>query len=89
MKRNGLLIIAAFIYSCFISTVQITDGDLTISGKVTDEYQNPVKGVTVFVDNVKNSTVTDENGRYTVIASPHSEAIIFFALDFGASKKVN
>jgi TonB-linked SusC/RagA family outer membrane protein len=42
----------------------------TVSGKVTDEKNSPLPGVSIQVKNTLKGTFTDMDGNYTVIASP-------------------
>jgi len=46
-----------------------TFGQVKISGRVTDEQNAPLPGITVIVKNTKVGTKTDPDGRYTISAS--------------------
>ncbi|MBS0031262.1 SusC/RagA family TonB-linked outer membrane protein [Chitinophaga sp. 22321] len=46
-----------------------TLGQVKISGRVTDEQNAPLPGITVIVKNTKVGTKTDPDGRYTISAS--------------------
>jgi len=48
-----------------------------VSGRVTDETNQPLIGVTVTVKNVRGGTQTDANGRYT-LSVPDASAILVF-----------
>jgi TonB-linked SusC/RagA family outer membrane protein len=52
---------------------------ISVTGKVTDENNQPLPGVTVRVKNTKLVTLTDTDGRYTV-ASPQEGSILVFSL---------
>ncbi|HEY0056844.1 MAG TPA: carboxypeptidase regulatory-like domain-containing protein, partial [Pedobacter sp.] len=41
----------------------------TVTGKVTDRSGNPVPGATITVKNTQVSTVSDQNGNYSISAS--------------------
>jgi TonB-linked SusC/RagA family outer membrane protein len=49
-----------------------------LSGKVTDESEEPIIGVTVFVKGTTTGTITDSEGNYT-ISSKTSEGILVFS----------
>lgn len=47
-----------------------------ITGVVTDDFGEPIIGVTVRVKNAQNGAVTDVNGRYSVNA-PKNATLVF------------
>jgi TonB-dependent SusC/RagA subfamily outer membrane receptor len=46
-----------------------------------------LQGGTVFIDQVKTTSVTNENGEYRVKVSPQSKEILIFTLLYGAAKQ--
>lgn len=54
----------------------------TISGKVTDEKGAAIAGVSVTIDKSIKGSITDSNGRFTIIATLEPKRIIFRAMSF-------
>lgn len=59
-----------------------------VIGKVVDETNEPLPGVTVFVKNTKNGTVTNYDGRY-VIRVPSPNAVLIFTFVGMEKQEVN
>lgn len=53
----------------------------TITGKVTDQYTNPLSGVLVFVKNTPQHTQTDVDGNYSIAVEP-KQTLVFSYLGF-------
>lgn len=70
----------------FISTVGMAQ-TRTISGTVTNTEGRNMPGVTVTVRNSTKVTMTGENGRYSIAASP-SETLVFSFVGFGSKSVV-
>jgi TonB-linked SusC/RagA family outer membrane protein len=51
--------------------------DLRITGKVTDEDNNPLPGVNVFEEGTTSGVITDLNGNYTINVASGNSNIIF------------
>lgn len=47
-----------------------------ISGLITDESGSPMPGVTILIKGSQQATSTDENGRYTISASPNDVLVV-------------
>ncbi len=58
-----------------------------ITGKVTDENNIPLIGVTVRVAGTNKGTATDYDGYYTIIAPSNESVLVFSSLGF-ASKEI-
>jgi Ca-activated chloride channel homolog len=65
----ALLLLTAF-------TVQTPD-TITITGRVTDTNGTPIPGVTVQVKNSKTATVTNVDGKYSVIVGSNDKVLVF------------
>ncbi|WP_280743026.1 MULTISPECIES: SusC/RagA family TonB-linked outer membrane protein [unclassified Parabacteroides] len=50
----------------------------TITGTVLDAYGDPLAGVTVIVEGTSIGTITDNNGKYTINATPNSTLVFSF-----------
>ena len=57
-----------------------------LSGKITDEFNRPLNGVTVTTENGYNGTSTDFNGNYTLIVTDDSPSLVFAASGFVSQK---
>ena len=43
---------------------------LIVYGKLLDTHRNPIEGVSVFVLNSRNGTITDKGGRFSLVLDP-------------------
>ncbi len=59
---------------------------LRLTGKVTDEKEDPLPGVTVRVKNGKMSTITDAQGRYSLEIPNQNSAVIYSSIGFFAQE---
>lgn len=60
-----------------------------IKGKVTDSYGSPFPGVYVIIKNTSNGSMTDLDGRYTILAQP-TDTLLFSHIGFKTlAKTVN
>jgi hypothetical protein len=59
---------------------------ITITGKVTDEFGSPIPGVNVVMKGTVQGTVTDTNGVYSLTV-PDGNAIIMFSFVGYASQE--
>ncbi len=65
MKKHRLLLLL----SLFILSGHALAQQKTITGKVIDDTQSPLAGVSVTIKGAANGTVTDENGDYAIAAT--------------------
>lgn len=49
-------------------SISLTAQQITITGTVVDENSNPLSGVTVQIKGTKSGTVTDINGKFSLLA---------------------
>jgi TonB-linked SusC/RagA family outer membrane protein len=61
-----------------------------ISGRVTDEQQAPVPGITVVIKNTRSGAMTDPDGRYTINAQlqPGNYTLSFSGIGFAPKEAV-
>jgi TonB-linked SusC/RagA family outer membrane protein len=72
-----IALIFAFLFAVNISTVQAQDLQPTLKGKVTDENDKPLEGVTVNIKGQNLSTVTNAAGNYSLRISNKKAIIVF------------
>ncbi len=79
----------AFLITLFAITVQLYAKPVshTITGKVTDETNTPLKGVLVLEKGTSNKTSTAYNGKYSINVSSE-DAILIFSISGIDTKKV-
>lgn len=53
----------------------------TITGKVTDDKENPISNASVVVKGTSKGTVTKTDGTYTIIVPANSKVLIFSSVD--------
>ncbi|MGD0342401.1 MAG: SusC/RagA family TonB-linked outer membrane protein [Bacteroidales bacterium] len=53
-----------------------------LTGRVTDEKQNPISGVTVVVKGTTTGTIADENGKYSLAIPSDAKALLFTFVGF-------
>ena len=74
-KLRLLLILTAICTFSLVQAQQLNE----ISGKVVDEFDQPLPGVNVIVKGQKEGTVTNYNGFYTLKVSNPTSAILVFS----------
>ncbi|MFI5172987.1 MAG: carboxypeptidase-like regulatory domain-containing protein, partial [Chitinophagales bacterium] len=61
----------------------------TVFGKVTDELENPVEGINVFISSSKTGTLTAADGTFSLSGLPAGEtSVIFSALNYETTTRV-
>lgn len=56
---------------------------IAITGIVVDDKGTPLKGVSIYIDNFKSSTITNKKGAYKVKVKPTVKNIAAFSVDYG------
>ena len=70
MKQKNylkLIIVTVFFTLCYVKSTAQTG---TISGVITDDYGLYVPGANVYIESIKKGTVSDFNGRFTLVQVP-------------------
>ena len=79
--------IALILICCLLlpvtSSAQKRIRNITVTGTVIDETGTPLQGISIFVDNVKTSTVTDADGTYKIKVKPTVRTITAFSFENG------
>jgi len=75
-----------FTLSFFLVITSSLFAQTPVTGKVTNEKQEPLGGVSVGIKGATSATVTDQEGNYTITATP--EQILVFSSVGYASKEV-
>ena len=71
-KIKGLFV------AIFLLPVSILYAQLQVTGKITDEFNHPLTGVSVTVLNSNLGTSTDAEGNYRISVSPNSVVVFSF-----------
>jgi TonB-dependent starch-binding outer membrane protein SusC len=77
-----LLIIFIFLLTSFFSYGQ----EKKVSGKVTDENNNPLNGATVVVKGAKTGTNTDETGSFSITLPNENSVLIISFLGYASQE---
>jgi TonB-dependent SusC/RagA subfamily outer membrane receptor len=87
MNKRIILILLLYYSIVQISTAQKedkkSDKPVTISGKVMGPGKQPVGGAVFYIDNVKTSYITNENGTYKIKVSPSAVKLKISSSRFG------
>ena len=67
---------------CLLSLPTFAQTTFTVSGKVTDEGNRPLEGVTIQVKGTNTFTATNKNGAYTITAPSGSSVLVFSFIGF-------
>ena len=68
---KNILIFTLLLFSHF------TMGQITVSGTISDENQEPLIGATVSVKSTGEGTTTDVDGRYSVSVPDNNATLVF------------
>ena len=69
-----------FIIALFLGISALLQAQNTISGTVTDMFNQPIKGVSVSISELHKGTTTDENGKYQFSNLPNRTLKINFTM---------
>lgn len=61
----------------FDKTVQLQQKNLTVSGKVLDQNNQPIPGATIVVKGSTNGTITGIDGAYSISNVPENSTLVF------------
>lgn len=78
MKSKIVLILLIALAAGEILSGQSNKKKITIDGIVVDANQNPVANATIMIDNKKTSTITDQNGSYTIKVKSSAKKVGIF-----------
>lgn len=92
MKRTLIFIAALF----FSLAVFAQNAEITIKGKVTDEFDFPLIGAVVYITGTDKGVTTDVNGDYTITVPKKTKELTFSFMGYGSktvkidgSKQIN
>ena len=90
MKQNKILVFVFLICISQLTFGQKTnkgsDKPVTITGKVFNQNHDPVAGAVMYIDNIKTSYVTKDDGSYKIKVSPSAVNIEVRSSQFGNSE---
>jgi TonB-linked SusC/RagA family outer membrane protein len=87
MKKNRLLIVAAFMLPLLFFSLSGVGQNNTISGVVTDETNTPMLGVNVVVQGTTMGIVTNPDGEYQIQASS-SDVLVFSFIGYQSQEVI-
>ena len=56
--------------------------EITVSGKVTDKFGDPIPGVSVYIKGTTKGTITSVDGNYSITVSGTDDVIVFSFIGF-------
>lgn len=68
-----------YILALLLGLTTFLQAQNSISGKVTDSKNNPLKGVSVYTSELHKSTITDENGNFALAQLPNGNVTLTFS----------
>jgi iron complex outermembrane receptor protein len=68
-----------YILALLLGLTTFLQAQNSISGKVTDSKNNPLKGVSVYTSELHKTATTDENGNYTLAQLPNGNVTLTFS----------
>ena len=80
--RKQLLLLSGFVLLSIITLAQ-----RTITGKVTDDKNNPVGNVSVIVKGTTSGTTSKSDGTYSLTIPANARALIFSSVDMVTTEK--
>ncbi|HEY1020866.1 MAG TPA: carboxypeptidase-like regulatory domain-containing protein, partial [Flavisolibacter sp.] len=78
-SASRLLLMVAI---CLLATLQVM-AQTRVTGRVTDEGQRPLSGVSVIVKGTNNGTTTDANGNFTISVPGANNTLVFSYVGYG------
>ncbi len=75
MEKRKLLIL---IIVALLPLLAVAQSTVKVSGKVTDNFGNPIPGATVMVSGTTTGTITDQDGQYTLEVSSDGALVAQF-----------
>ncbi|TCC83744.1 SusC/RagA family TonB-linked outer membrane protein [Pedobacter hiemivivus] len=63
--------------ACLLSITNGFAQDKKVSGRITDESNTPLSGVSVSIKNTKTATITNEDGYFTLSIPPTAQTLTF------------
>jgi TonB-dependent SusC/RagA subfamily outer membrane receptor len=85
---NSILLIVFLVSIAGNSAAQKSNKRITITGTILDQNHKPVQGGVIFIDKVKTSSVSDQNGRYSVKVRSDAAEILVFTLLYGSDEEM-
>jgi len=76
MTRTGILRVLLFCLLFILTMQQSWAQTKTISGKISDEQGNPIRGASILVKGTKEGSSTDRNGDFTISAPVSATTLV-------------
>ena len=92
MKWNKILVLVLAVCLSHASSGQKankgSDKPITITGKAVTQNQEPVIGAVLYIDNVKTSSITKDDGSYKIKVSPAAVTLEVRSSRYGNSETI-
>jgi hypothetical protein len=82
MKKFALLKSSCIAFLLFTTLVAFSQNTFRVTGKVTDEANKPLEGVTVQVKGTKSFNLTKRDGSFSVNAPSGNATLVFSSVGF-------
>lgn len=86
LQQPSVLLFFAFLFTMSLFSFTGFSQTRDVSGRVTDDKQQPMQGVTVMVSSSPSGTATDENGHYELRNVPINALLIFSYTGYGSQE---
>lgn len=80
------LLLAVLALSCTFTIHAKPQQQLTVSGVVADNRNEPLPGVTIQIEGASHGTVTDADGKYSIVVSGSDAALVFSFIGYQTQK---
>jgi TonB-linked SusC/RagA family outer membrane protein len=71
---------------CLLATLNVM-AQIRVTGRITDETQKPLQGVSVLVKGTPNGTTTDATGEYTIMVPNNNSTLVFSYVGYGTQEQ--
>ncbi len=88
MKTKMYLFLAVLALSCNFTIHAKQNQQLTVSGTVVDNQNEPLPGVTIQIEGSGQGTVTDTDGKYSIVVHSDDAVLVFSFIGYQSRKVI-
>lgn len=88
MKTKMYLFLAVLALSCNFTIHAKQNQQLTVSGTVVDNQNEPLPGVTIQIEGSGQGTVTDTDGKYSIVVHSDDAVLVFSFIGYQSQKVI-